>query len=80
MLLPVRREALRERQALDEADELAQHARETISDRLAMAIELSELTRALAVAVGAPWVAEAVDDLEDKARLWAAPLRALERS
>jgi hypothetical protein len=77
---PVRRDALRERQALDEADEAAAYARETVGERLAMAIELSDLTRSLAEAVGAPWVTDAVDDLEDKARLYAAPLRALDRS
>jgi hypothetical protein len=76
---PVRREALRERQALDEADEAAAYARETVGERLAMAIELSDLTRSLAEAVGAPWVTEPVDDLGDKSRLYAAPLHALVR-
>jgi hypothetical protein len=75
VILPVRREALREREALDEADEMDACARETPSERLAMTIELSEITRALAEAVGAPWVTEPPDDLEQKAQAYAAPLR-----
>jgi hypothetical protein len=77
VILPVRRETLREREALDEADEAVAYAHETPADRLAVAIELSDLTRSLAEAVGAPWLADLRDDLGDKARLYAAPLRAL---
>jgi hypothetical protein len=76
---PVRREALRERQALDQVDELEAFAHETLGERLALTIELSDLSRALAEAVGASWVTQPVDDLGDKARLYAAPLRALVR-
>ena len=79
VILPLRREALREREALDETDEAVAYAQETPGERLAMAIELSDLTRSLAEAAGAPWVAEPHDDLADKARLYAAPLRALGR-
>jgi hypothetical protein len=80
MILPFRREALRAREALDEADEVEAYARETPSERLALVIELSDLARSLAEAVGAPWVTETVDDLEEKARLYALPLRVLMRS
>jgi len=65
---------------MDEACDIEAYTRESVSDRLAMAIELSDLTRALAESVGAPWVNEPVDDLGDKARLYSAPLRALVRS
>jgi hypothetical protein len=80
MIPPVRREALRQREALDEADERMAHERESPSERLALTIELSDLTRALAEAVGAPWVSEPADDLGEKARLYARPLRALAHS
>ncbi|MBI4701875.1 MAG: hypothetical protein HY744_12105 [Deltaproteobacteria bacterium] len=79
MLPPVRREVLREREAQDDADDAAVSARETPGERLALTIELSELTRALAEAVGAPWVTAPADDLGEKARLYAAPLRLLVR-
>ena len=80
MILPVRREALREREALDEADERMAYERESPSERLALTIELCDLTRALAEAVGASWVVEPDDDLAERARLYARPLRALARS
>jgi hypothetical protein len=79
MIPPVRRDALREREALDEADEAEAYARESSSERLAMALELSDVTRALAESVGARWVTEPVLDLEEKAELYVAPLRASAR-
>jgi hypothetical protein len=79
MIPPVRREALRERENLDEADEYRTAEGESVSERLAMAIELSDLTRSLAESVAAPWVVEPAKDLEERARLYAAPLRLLVR-
>jgi hypothetical protein len=39
----------------------------TTSERLAQALELSEVARALARSVGAAWLASHADDLRDKA-------------
>lgn len=79
MILPMRREALKIRGAMDEAEEERICAGESVSERLLMTLELSELSRALAFAVDAPWTREVFDDLADKARLYAAPLRVLVR-
>ena len=60
-------------QALDEA------ARLTPAQRMKMSLELSRTVRALARAAGASWWRDA-DDLEEKARLYAAPLRAVAKN
>lgn len=75
MIPPVRREALRKRAEIDEADERVAFESESLSDRLALALELSGITRALAESVDAPWIREPPDDLPEKARLYAEPLR-----
>ena len=77
MILPLRRDALRERDRLDEADEDAAFARSTPSQRLELSVELSDVTRSLAESVGSAWVSEAGMALENKARLYVTPLRAL---
>jgi hypothetical protein len=79
MILPVRREALRDRQLLDEADEMDAHARGTPSERLGLALALSDLARKLARGAGSRWVEEGSADLESKSALYVAPLRALMR-
>jgi hypothetical protein len=79
MILPVRRDALRDRELLDEADELEAYARSTPSERLALALALSDLTRKLAKGAGSRWIDEGSADLETKAALYVAPLRALMR-
>ncbi|MEP7119305.1 MAG: hypothetical protein ABJE95_00105 [Byssovorax sp.] len=80
MILPFRRDALAARELLDEQDEMRAHAEGTPSERLAMALGLSELVRKLARSAGSRWVDEGSADLETKAALYVAPLRALMRS
>lgn len=77
MILPLRRDALQERGRLDEADEDAAFARSTPSQRLELSVEISDLTRSLAESVGSAWVEEPSMVLENKARLYVTPLRAL---
>lgn len=77
MILPFRREALAEREILDEQDEMREHAQGTPADRLAMALGLSDLVRKLARSAGSRWVDEGSMDLETKSALYVAPLRAL---
>jgi hypothetical protein len=77
MILPVRRDALRERERLDEQDDMAAHAHGTPSERLAMALGLSDLVRKLARSAGSRWVEAGSADLETKSALYVAPLRAL---
>ena len=79
MLLPFRREALRERARLDEADEADAYQRTTLSERIERSIELSELARELACAVGSSWTEQASAGLDEKARLYVAPMRAVTR-
>lgn len=79
MILPFRRDALVERELLDEQDEMRAHAQGTPSERLAMALGLSDLVRKLARGAGSRWVDEGSADLETKAALYVAPLRALIR-
>jgi hypothetical protein len=80
MILPLRRDSLRERAALDERDELEQYERETPEQRLVTGLRLSEFARKLAKAASADWILEPADDLDEKAHLYAAPLRRLCRS
>ena len=79
MILPFRREALGERELLDEQDEMQAHALGTPSDRLAMALGLSDLVRKLARGAGSRWDDEGSTDLETKSALYVAPLHALMR-
>ena len=77
MILPVRREPLKERSELDELDELREARAESPAERLQLALELSELTRELAEATAASWTRATPDDLDEKARVYLAPLRAV---
>jgi hypothetical protein len=72
---PVRRDRLRELGVRDQLEELAQARQETCGERLALALELADLTREFAEAAPAAWLAAEPDDLADKARLWLGPLR-----
>jgi hypothetical protein len=76
VLLPFRRDHLAERDALDEAVEREQSSREQPDDRLALAVALSDLARALGRAAEARWATAPPNDLPRKAKLWALPLRA----
>jgi hypothetical protein len=78
MTPPVRRDRLRERGELELVQALEEAARLTPAARMKMSLELSETARALAKAAGGSW-SEGADDLEEKARLYAAPLRAVTR-
>jgi hypothetical protein len=80
VILPVRREALKERSELDELDELRAARAESPAQRLQLALELSELTRELAEAAAAPWTRASADDLDEKAHCYLAPLRAAMRN
>jgi hypothetical protein len=77
MLLPFRREALRERTRLDEVDEADAHDQTTPSERIERCLELSDLARELAGAVGSAWIEQASASIEEKARIYVAPLRAV---
>jgi hypothetical protein len=79
MLLPFRRDALRERARLDAADEAEAFEQTTPSERIERSLELSELAHELACAVGSAWTEQASASLEEKARLYVAPLRAVGR-
>jgi hypothetical protein len=74
MLPPVNREGLRRRAELDLEDERQAAALETIEARLELSLELSELAYEARDALGATWH---TDDLAEKARLLAKPLRLL---
>jgi hypothetical protein len=51
---------------------------ETPEQRVALALELSELAREIGLAAGAAWLE--ADDLGEKARLWALPLQLSKRT
>jgi|HubBroStandDraft_4_1064222.scaffolds.fasta_scaffold356923_2 hypothetical protein len=75
MLLPFDRDRLRERNAIDLAQEIEEARRRSTPERFEQTLELSELVRALAEATGV----EVPDDLAEKARLYAEPLRVATR-
>lgn len=79
MLLPFRRDALRERARLDDADEAAVYDHTTPTERIERCLELSELARELAVAVGSAWTEHASASLKEKARLYVSPMHAVGR-
>jgi len=79
MTLPLRREHMAERSRRDVAEERAASLNESPSERLLLALELSDLTRDLAVSASAAWVRQP-RPLEGKARLYVAPLVAAARA
>ncbi len=79
MIPPVRRDALAKRALRDEEDERTESDKETPTERLELALELSELAREAAESVGADWIVSPPADLPEKARLYALPLRLLKR-
>lgn len=80
VILPFDRARLAKRNALDEAQEIEQSASLTPSERLEETFELSDFVLSLAEAAGTSALADARNRLEDKARLYALPLRLLARS
>jgi len=79
MKLPFDRERMRERNLLDDIDEIEIAMSRTPEERFIATLELSG--RALALYRGNPDapVIDWREDLEEKARLWAAPLAAIKR-
>jgi hypothetical protein len=75
MILPFNRDRLRERNASDLVDEIKEARRRSPAERVEQTLELSDLVRALAQAAGS----EVPDDLAEKARLYAEPLRVATR-
>ena len=77
MILPFDRRKLAERNRLDEAQEIEAAEGTSLEEGMAQAIELSDLVRALALGLGNRDILERSDDLEEKSRLYARPLRLL---
>jgi len=79
MKLPFDRERMRERNLLDDIGEIELTAAQSPAERFVATLALSNL--ALAFFRGNPDapVLDRLDDLKEKARLWAAPLKAIER-
>jgi hypothetical protein len=75
VILPFDRARLRERNRLDEAEERREVAAMTPSRRVVEGLALSEIARDIGRAANAAWLE--ADDLEESARLYAAPLRLL---
>jgi hypothetical protein len=75
---PFDRARLAEKNALDEAEAIADAAAKTPEERIEETLELSELVRELARANGVDPAAGA-SDLAEKARLWARPMKLLLR-
>lgn len=79
MKLPFDRERMRERNLLDDIGEIDLAVAQSPAERLAATLTLSDL--ALAFFRGNPDapVLDRLEELEEKARLWAAPLKAIRR-
>ena len=79
MKLPFDRERMRERNLLDDIGEIELTAAQSPEERIADTLALSNL--ALAFFRGNPDapVVDRLEDLKEKSRLWAAPLRAITR-
>jgi len=79
MKLPFDRERMRERNLLDDIGEIELTAAQSPAERFAATLALSNL--ALAFFRGNPDapMLDWLEDLEEKARLWAAPLKAIKR-
>jgi hypothetical protein len=66
--LPLKRELLDERNALDDRDAAVAVAELSPGERLKQALDLSDAARALARSVGARWIEAPHDDVAEKAR------------
>lgn len=77
MILPFDRNRLRERNAIDELQHQDEAARQSPAEGVERTLEVSDLVRMLAHATGADESIEERADLEEKARLYAMPLRIL---
>lgn len=79
MILPLRRERMAERSRLDVLEERAAILRESPSERLMLALELSDLSRDLATSASAAWILQP-RPLDGKAQIYVAPLLAAARA
>jgi hypothetical protein len=79
MKLPFDRERMRERNLLDDIDEIEQAIAQSPEERFAATLALSDLVLALFRGNPDAPVLDRLEDLEEKARLWVAPLRAIRR-
>lgn len=77
MILPFDRSRLRLRNALDDAEAIADAARRSPAERVQVSLDLSQLVRELARAAGTDQLVDYRADLAEKARLYVTPLRAL---
>jgi hypothetical protein len=68
---------MRERNLLDDMDEIERAAAQTPEQRLVDALDLSDLALELYSANPDAPVIDRLEDLHEKARLWAAPLAAI---
>lgn len=76
MKLPFDRARLRERNLLDDIEEIEQAARLSPEERIRLCLTMSAEARALALAFAGQVTMDEYDDVEEKARLWVAPLKA----
>jgi hypothetical protein len=79
MKLPFNREAMRERNLLDDIDEIEDAIRRTPGERFQRTLSFSESLLAIALQNVGQDALDRSDRLDEKARLWAAPLRAIAR-
>jgi hypothetical protein len=77
VLLPFKSGRLRERNAVDEAEDQADSALRSPAERVEITLQLSEVVRLFSHVTGAPQHASEDADLEGKARLYALLLRLL---
>jgi hypothetical protein len=77
VILPFDRERLRERNALDDAQDRAEARRRSPAERVESTLELSQLVRDLSHATGSDERVDREAELGEKARLYTAPLRIL---
>lgn len=77
--LPFNRERMRERNLLDDIDEIRLAAAQTPGQRFIDALDLSDLAIDLYLSNPHAPVIDRVEDLAEKARLWAVPLAASKR-
>jgi hypothetical protein len=78
VILPFNRARLRERNALDDAQDQAAAAERSPGARVEASLDLGQLVRELAHATGADQSAIARSDLAERARLYATPPRILD--
>lgn len=79
MILPFDRHRLRERNAIDDLQQQDEAARQNPAEGVERTLEFSDLIRQLAHGTGADELIDERADLEEKARLYAMPLRVLAR-